>query len=141
MWLFRDKTFSSSDIPEGAVGFVYTITNNDNGLKYVGQKRFYRPVTKAPLKGQTKKRKSIIESDWKTYVGSSLEVKKQVKELGLQAFTREIHAICYTKGMLSYTESKMQFDLGVLFDDNYLNGIINCRINKSHVINAKANYC
>lgn len=138
-WIFCEEPFKSEDIPEGAIGFVYRITNNATGLKYVGQKRFFKPVVKPPLKGQTRKRRSIVESDWKTYVGSSVEVKKQVAELGIDNFTREILEICFSKGMLSYTEAKMQFDLGVLFDETYLNGIIQTRINKTHVINAPAN--
>lgn len=139
MWTFKGAEFTSDDIPEEAIGFVYRITNNQTGLKYIGQKRFFKPVVKPPLKGQTRKRRSIVESDWKKYVGSSEEVKRQVKELGLENFTREILEICFSKGMLSYTEAKLQFDLGVLFDDSYLNGIIQTRINKTHVRNTREN--
>lgn len=138
MWTFRDKPFTSNDIPESAVGFVYRITN-PQGQKYIGQKRFFKPKVLPPLKGQTRKRRSIVESDWKTYVGSSKEVQAQVKEQGIENFNREILEICFSKGMLNYTESKLQFDLGVLFDDTYLNGIINCRINKIHVNGVREN--
>lgn len=137
-WLFRGKEFTSEDIPEGAIGFVYRITN-ESKQKYIGKKFFYKTVTKPPLKGQKKKRRVTTESDWKTYVGSSKTVQEEVQEKGLDRFTREILAICFSKGMLSYTEAKMQFDLGVLFDETYLNGIVNCRVNKLHVINAKEN--
>lgn len=139
MWLYNDIEFTSEDIPEDAIGFVYRITNLTTGRKYIGQKRFWRPVVRPPLKGQKKKRRSIVESDWKKYVGSSKEVQQQVKDAGLENFRREILAVCYSKGMLSYTEAKMQFDLGVLFDESYLNGIIQTRINRSHVIKTIAN--
>ena len=138
MWTFKGKEFTSDDIPDGAIGFVYRITN-PSGKKYIGQKRFFKPVVKPPLKGTIRKRKSIVESDWKKYVGSSTVVQAEVKELGIENFIREILEICYSKGMLNYTETKMQFDNNVLFDDSYLNGIINCRINKTHVIKAQKN--
>lgn len=138
MWLFKGKEFKSEDIPEGAIGFVYRITN-PSGQKYIGQKRFWKPVVRPPLKGQTRKRRSVAESDWKTYVGSSEEVKRQVKELGLENFVREILEICYSKGMLSYTELEQQVINRVLFDDTYLNGIIQTRINKTHVKNTRPN--
>jgi len=138
VWTFKGKEFTSEDIPEGAIGFVYRITN-PSGQKYIGQKRFFKPVVKPPLKGQTRKRRSIAESDWKKYVGSSKEVQQQVKDLGIENFGREILEICFSKGMLSYTEAKLQFDLGVLFDDSYLNGIIQTRINKTHVKGVRDN--
>lgn len=138
MWTFKGKEFITKDIPDGAVGFVYCITNPE-GEMYIGQKRFWKPKVLKPLKGQTRKRRSVVESDWQTYVGSSKTVQEQVNELGIDNFKREILEICYSKGMLSYTEAKMQFDLGVLFDETYLNGIIQTRINKRHVINSKPN--
>ncbi len=133
MWLYQGKEFTAEQVPPDAVGFVYRITNNKTGKKYIGKKNFYRVIVRPPLKGQKRKRREKVQSDWQLYVSSSEEVKRQVTELGLDSFTREILEVCYTKGMLSYTEAKMQFDLGVLFDDSYLNGIIQCRINKKHV--------
>ena len=34
---------------------------------------------------------------------------------------------------MSYLEAKEQFDRGVLLSDKYYNGIINCKIHRSHV--------
>lgn len=137
MWLYKGQEFTAADVPEDAVGFVYVITNLETGKKYLGKKNFFRVIVRPPLKGMKKKRRETVQSDWLLYVGSSETVKAQVAELGLTRFRREILAICYSKGMLSYMEAKMQFDMGVLFDDNYLNGIIQVRINRSHVIKDK----
>lgn len=133
MWTFKEREFTSSDVPEDAIGFVYRITNLDTGKKYIGKKNFWRVVVRPPLKGQKRKRRTKVQSDWQTYVSSSEQLKGQIAEAGLDNFKREILEICYSKGMLSYTEAKMQFDLGVLFDDTYLNGIIQCRINAKHL--------
>jgi hypothetical protein len=132
-WHYQGKPFESEDIPEGAAGFVYVITNKKTSKKYIGQKRFFRTIIRPPLKGQKKKRRSIVESDWKKYTGSSASVNEQVADLGLNWFDREILEICFSRGMLNYAELKKQVDLNVLLDDDYLNGIIQVRINKTHL--------
>lgn len=139
MWTHNNLPFDSPDIPEGAIGFVYRITNKTTGTKYIGKKLFFRTIVRPPLKGQRRKRRTVVESDWKTYFSSSDVLKKQLAESSLDNFDKEILAICYSKGMLSYTEAKLQFDLGVLFDESYLNGIIQVRINKTHVLGVKPN--
>ena len=118
------------EIPENAYGFVYLITNNDNGKKYIGKKLFWFRKTKI-LKGKKKRYK--IESDWKTYWSSSEEVKSLVQNLGEQLFTREILHICESKGMCNYLEAREQMDRRVLESNDYYNGTIQCRIHKTHV--------
>lgn len=137
MWTYNGKPFGAEDVPEDAVGFVYRITYKSDGKKYIGKKNFWKIITRPPLKGQKRKRKTKVQSDWQTYTSSSDKVSTDSAKLGLDQFKREILEICYSKGMLSYTEAKMQFDLGVLLDDSYLNGIIQCRINKSHLKSPK----
>ncbi len=139
MWTYNNKPFDSVDIPESALGFVYRITNKTTGTKYIGKKLFFRTIVRPPLKGQKRKRRTVVESDWKTYFSSSDVLKRQLAESSLDNFDKEILAISYSKGMLSYTEAKLQFDLGVLFDESYLNGIIQVRINKTHVLGVKPN--
>lgn len=133
MWIYNGNPFNSEDIPKDAVGFVYIIRNELTTKKYLGKKNFFRTIVRPPLKGQKRKRRTIVESDWKTYTGSSTEVNRQVSEHGIDSFSREILEICFSKGMLSYQEAKKQFDLDVLLDDNYLNGIIQVRINRTHL--------
>tara|TARA_R110000782_G_scaffold25744_9_gene66668 strand:- start:2246 stop:2674 length:429 start_codon:yes stop_codon:yes gene_type:complete len=138
MWYYNNEIY---DATEEALkewqGFVYIITDLTNGKMYVGKKGFWSKKTKPPLKGKTRKRRSIVESDWKTYYGSSDLVKQLYEEKGDAGFRRDILHFCKTKGEMSYLETKEQFLREVLLDDNYYNGIINCRIHRSHVTGLK----
>jgi serine/threonine protein kinase len=129
-WIYKDEPFTSDDIGE-YVGFVYLITDQRNGKKYIGKKTLVSKRKLPPLKGKTRRRTVTKESDWKTYYGSSEEVQTLVEEG--TPFKREILHLAKTKGVLSYLEAKEQFDRNVLLTDDYYNGIIQCKIHKSHV--------
>ena len=132
MWFYNGKEFTSEDIGE-YIGFVYLITDQSNGKKYVGKKLFKSKRKLKPLKGKTRRRIKVVESDWKAYYGSSEEVKQMVEEKGADNFHREILYLCYSKGELGYLEAKYQFEHDVLLRDDYYNGIIQCKIHRSHI--------
>lgn len=133
-WYYENKVYDPTEEElKEYVGFVYIITEKDTGMKYVGKKLFHRKKTLPPLKGQKRKRRSLVESDWKTYCGSSENVKEAIKEKGIESFEREILHLCKSKGDCSYLEAKEQFDRDVLLREDYYNGIINCRINAKHL--------
>ncbi len=132
MWHYGGVEFTSEMIND-YVGFVYVITDLSNKKKYVGKKLFNSTRRLAPLKGKTRKRKVVKESDWKNYFGSSEEVKLLVETNGKESFYREIIHLCNSKGIMSYLETKEQFDREVLLSDEYYNGIINCKIHRTHV--------
>lgn len=134
MWVFNGKEFTSDDIGDH-VGFVYCITNKQDGKRYIGKKLFWSTRTLKPLKGKKRKRKKVVESDWKMYYGSSTEVQTLLEEFGPDNFEREILHLCDSKGDLSYMELKEQMDRDVLFNDDYYNQIINVRINSTHLKN------
>ena len=134
MWYYKGEAYEPSE--EGLkewVGFVYVITDKSNNKMYVGKKQFWSKKTLPPLKGKTRKRRSIVESDWRKYYGSSDLVKQLLLEHGEQNFHREILYFGRSKGELGYLEAKEQFDRHVLLDDRYYNGIVNCRIHRNHV--------
>jgi hypothetical protein len=134
MWYYNDREFNpSEDELRDWQGFVYIITDLTNNKKYIGKKGFWSRKTLPPLKGKTRKRRSIVESNWQDYFGSSDLVKQLLAENGEQGFRREILYLCKSKGEMGYLEAKEQFDRSVLLDDTYYNGIINCRIHRSHV--------
>ena len=135
-WYYDGVEFTSEMI-EDYIGYVYCITDLKNNKKYIGKKLFRSTRRLAPLKGKTRKRTVIKESDWQDYFGSSEEVKLLVSELGSDNFKREILHLCNTKGELSYMELKVQMEREVLLNDDYYNGIIQVRIHKSHVKNLK----
>lgn len=127
-------------LPEDCVGFVYLITNNLSKRLYVGKKLTrhskirYKMVT---LKNGTKKRRRIreqVESDWRTYWGSSNELNRDIALLGPRNFTREILHLCDSKSLTTYMEAREQFMRGVLLDPLYYNSQIQCRISKRHLI-------
>ena len=118
-------------IPEDAFGFIYEITNTLNGKKYIGKKQMVRRIKRKPLKGKKRKRIDFIESDWKTYTGSSDALNTDIALIGLDKFIFKILKFCNSKFELSYFEAKMQFEMDVLLSEDYYNGIINCRIGKA----------
>jgi hypothetical protein len=134
LWLFEDKEFNPADsrIDELA-GFVYCITDLNNGKKYVGKKTLWSIRRLKPLKGKTRKRVKKAQSDWMKYYGSNEEVKLLVENDGGERFKREIIRLCKTKGLMNYYEAKEQFDREVLFSDEYYNEFIGCKIHSKHV--------
>lgn len=128
MWIYKGEPLL--EIPETAYGFVYLITNNATGKKYIGKKLFWFKKTKT-VKGKKKRIKA--ESDWRDYWSSSDDVKKDVKELGEEHFTREILHICPNKGSCNYFEAKEQMVREVLEHDNYYNSQIQCRVHRTHI--------
>jgi hypothetical protein len=135
MWYYKDKEFTSEDIGDYA-GFVYVITDLSNGMKYVGKKTLQSKRRLPPLKGKTRRRTKIVESDWQKYYGSNDEIKSLLEEHGESRFHREILHLCKTKGEMSYMELKEQMDRQVLLKpDEYYNGIIQVKIHRNHVKN------
>lgn len=130
MWLYKGSEFDESLIDKN-IGFVYLITNNSTNKKYIGKKLFWFTKTRT-LKGKKKKEK--VPSDWKDYWSSSEELKEDVNNIGEHNFTREILHLCSNKGTMSYLEAKLQFQNEVLEKpQEWYNGIINCKIHRTHV--------
>ena len=132
MWTYNGKVVD--ELPADCEGFVYEITNQTDGRKYIGKKLARFKVTKPPLKGKKNKRRGKKESDWRTYWGSSDLLQEDVEKLGEDQFTREIIHYCESRGVMSYLEAKEQFDREVLLTDEYYNGIINVRVGSSKTL-------
>ena len=136
-WIFENTQIEV--LPEECVGFVYLITNNLTGRKYIGKKlaKFNKTTYRiVKQKNGTKKKKRIrskIESDWQQYYGSNIELNQDIERLGAGNFTREILYYCRSKAECSYIEAREQFQRKVLESDDYYNGQIVCRIHGSHI--------
>ena len=107
-WLYKGTTFTSNDIDD-KFGFVYCITNNQNGRKYIGRKYFWKFRTP-----RGKKRKVKSESDWKNYYGSCPELKEEIQQLGKWNFSRVILSLHQTAGKTNYEETLQLFTNRVL---------------------------
>jgi hypothetical protein len=118
---------------EPFVGFVYIIRNVITEQYYLGQKKFGFKRSLKPLKGRKNKRHKVVESDWKVYQGSSMELQSDILKHGEDVFERTILRLCQSKAEMNYFETKYQFDHDVLLDPLSYNGIVNCRISKNQV--------
>ena len=110
-------------------GFIYRVTEKNTGKMYIGKKQFFSNRTKK-VKGRVNKKHYKIESDWKKYTTSSVELNKSIELYGMDNYIFEIISLHKTKGSLHYREVEMQVFEDVLrarFDDGnrkYYNGNI-----------------
>lgn len=132
------KYLSLKDFPEGCTGFVYRILFDD-GTLYIGKKSLYSLRT---VKSEANKHKDAIvsikfrntgkgfrqrydiiklESNWKSYKGSSKEVK------GRKPVERVILAFAFSKLELTYLEEKNLFKYDAIVDPSYINSNIGGR--------------
>jgi Fe-S-cluster-containing dehydrogenase component len=136
-WYYQNTIVET--LPEVCIGFVYCITNNITGRKYIGKKlsKFSKTTYKTvKLKNGTKKKKRIkskIDSDWREYYGSNDQLNKDVEQIGRENFHREILYYCTSKAECSYIEAREQFSRRVLESDDYYNGQIAVRVHGSHI--------
>ena len=131
-WMYQGKPVDT--IPEEYVGFVYEITNNETGRKYIGKKLIAFKRSRPPLKGRVNRRRYKVESDWREYWGSSDTLTEDIHQLGIEKFSREILFWCRNKAELSYIEAREQFARKVLESDAYYNGHIRVRVHGSGLI-------
>jgi hypothetical protein len=127
-WTYNGEVIET--IPEEYIGFVYLIEHKTTGMKYIGKKLAKKPAYRI-IKG--KRKKTLVESDWKSYFGSSKELQELVESEGPDAYNRTILHLCKKKGMMSYLEMKEQIDREVLFRDDYHNRYIGGKIHAKHL--------
>ena len=136
-WMYEDKEFSPTDeFLEPYQGFVYVVTEESTGKKYIGKKFFWKPKI-LPKNSKRKKRiKTKVQSDWRDYYGSSAEVKLLVE--GGNVFRRDILRLCFSKGELTYHELREQMINDVLLKpDEYYNAFVGGKIHRKHVLKKK----
>jgi hypothetical protein len=122
--LINDSNFDINEY----IGYIYITLHIPTGRQYIGKKNFFHTLNKKlgkkelaeiPVtRGKRPSKKSVTkESDWKTYYGSSTEVKSLPKD----EMTRYILKLCKTSKQLTYWETKYLFQYNVLEDDHYIN--------------------
>ena len=87
-WHYEGKKY---ELPEDydhkdVYGFVYLITNRATGKKYVGKKFFWSKKTLPITKTRKRRKRLLVESDWKTYYGSNKNLQEDVEKMGEDFF-------------------------------------------------------
>jgi hypothetical protein len=144
MWTYQNN--QEFEIPENAIGFIYKITCTNKDLEqynkiYIGRKmlssnRKVRLTKKEKLLPENKRKtfkRSIKETDWKTYWGSSDDLKADIKLLGQENFSREILLFLDNKTDTSFYEMYFQIKFDVLFVDSYNKHIANTKFYKGKI--------
>lgn len=130
-WKYEGKDFESTDI-DSSYGFVYQITSPE-GKKYIGKKFFWKSKILPKTKTRKRRQRTLVESDWKSYYGSSDLLAADIETIGKDKFTRVILRLCATKGECSYYETKEQLLTDALLSEDYYNSYVGCKIHRKHL--------
>ena len=131
MWIYKEKEIQDSDVLPLSIGFLYIITHLPSGRKYLGKKLLTKAATKT-VKG--KKKKIRKDSGWKDYWSSSPWLTELIEKEGVENFSKEILMFAFSKGELNFLEESLQYKLGVLESDYWMNSNIRSRIFKRNVM-------
>lgn len=131
MWLYKGREVNETDTI-GNVAFVYIITNLVTGEKYIGKKNL-QTYRRKKVKGRTRKKRVVTESEWTDYFGSNNRLLDDVANLGKENFKREILHFCKTRGTANYLELREQIDRRVLEKSDFYNEQCYARVHKSHI--------
>ena len=131
-WIHEGKVFDESNIPEGAIGFIYhmSVILNGHSYAYIGKKNFFanikKPMGKKALAMSTDKRLKKYTRELKPNFMNYYSSNQQLKEAHKAGcvIKREILVICYSAMELTYQEVKHQFKYEVLEKEGFLNGNI-----------------
>jgi hypothetical protein len=124
-WLYNSEIIDNISLfPPNTFGFIYKTTHIPTGKSYIGKKVLYHnkkvKLGKKELAlqsgpGRKPTSKTVTqESDWKTYYGSEIEIKKLLSEGKHSEFERTILQLVGSKKLLTYFELKYQFKYEVL---------------------------
>ena len=112
---------------DNMIGFIYCITCGLTGKKYIGKKLLQNKKRRKPLKGRVNSRRYTIESDWKTYTGSSPSLNDHISKNGKDGFVFDILSFQPSKLLLAYHETKEIIERNAIFSNEYYNEVLNCR--------------
>ena len=145
-WTYNKKpVLSLKDMPEGVLGFIYRIENKTTGKYYIGRKtvagnKKKKLTAKEKLLPENNRKGFKIEycesSGWKSYCGSNLILKQEVKDG--HEIEKFILTYCFTKAQITMEETREIICGGALEDINSYNSWVKCIIYKQHIL--KNNY-
>ena len=123
-WLYNGSILSET--PEDMFGFVYLITNNQTGKKYVGRK-YFGTTRRIKVPGKTRRKVIRKDSNWREYTGSSKLLNSDISKLGKSNFTFEILILGETKGQVNYLEENIHHRFHVSAKSDFYNDCIGPR--------------
>ncbi len=129
MWIYKGAAFGSQDIGD-YYGFVYCITNQMTGKKYIGRK-YFTEAKRRQVKG--KKKTFRVESNWNDYWGSNDQLLSDIEQHGSGHFERKIIRLCKTRGETNYWEAKLIFSHDAVINEQFYNSWVSAKVHRKHV--------
>jgi len=134
-WIYGIDNFDELTLSEMVgnvpVGFIYSITNTNNGKVYIGRKSFLttrkvgigkKAIANMVDKRGSKKKTIVNQSNWEVYTGSNKQLNEDISSGN--NVRREIIKLCYTKKQMTYWEMFFQFQYDVLREESYNDNIL-----------------
>ena len=134
-WIYGIDNFDELTLSEMVdnvpVGFIYSITNTNNGKVYIGRKSFLttrkvgigkKAIANMVDKRGSKKKTIVNQSNWEVYTGSNKQLNEDISSGN--NIRREIIKLCYTKKQMTYWEMYYQFQYDVLREKSYNDNIL-----------------
>lgn len=118
--------------PNDHIGFVYLV-RLDNGKYYVGSKRLWVSLDRAPSTFKRRK-KPFKESEWKSYTTSSKYINEQAYLDNVSPVEFRIIAGFPTWGKTLFVEFMLQIMLNALLDENSYNEYAEGQFTKNSIV-------
>lgn len=97
----------------GSYGFIYITTNNINGKRYIGQKKYDNA------------------SRWKSYLGSGYHLMNAIKHYGKENFSRDIVDLAYSEEELNKKEEEWIKKYNAVNDSSFYNMVEGGKVQES----------
>lgn len=120
-WTYNGVEVKSvNDFPPQTIGFIYRLVFSDFSY-YFGSKQVIS------IRG--------LESNWKSYLGSSKSVKESLSNGEISVVSREIIDFAISKQQLAFKETETIICQGALEDPKSRNGWVKVNLYKKNIIN------
>ena len=115
-WNYKGKDIEQELNLNEYVGFVYCVSNLQDGRRYFGRKQFWNKgiLYRKTKAGRRKRVHTWTESDWRDYRGSSEGLSADIDKLGAHNFSFDILSPFQSKSGLALGEATIILSSGSL---------------------------